>query len=317
MSNKSEYSDLLDYLDRQEKHTSRPKKKEDKQKRKSPQQKVVKKEEKKQPSVDSFLNIDLSKTYSNGFSTAKFENLMRIKLLDNHKRMQSFDRPYISVSELYSCLRKVYYERMKYKVEKKKQFSFSYLFLIQEVGNVIHQLVQTLYDFEETEKSIVSESYKVKGRCDAIKEKFLYEIKSIDDKKFTGEIDKYHFFQANIYAHLLNTEYEYNIDTITIIYVLRSLKKIIALDAKINPDSAISFLKRSFLIQKSIKDKIPPDPIGCTKEQCNFCLYKDYCKKDGFKSKKPCLIINSKPIKKKSKKIKKEKKQDDKSVFLL
>lgn len=218
---------------------------------------------------------------SKGFNVNKFETLMRTNLIDNYKRLQSYERPYISVTELIGCLRQSFYSRLKYKVDLKKQFSFSYLYLIQKIGDEIHSLILDLYDFTETEKTIVSETYKVKGRIDGIRESYLHEVKSIDKDKFKNRYIKEHYLQSLIYAYILNTEYDgYNIDTITLIYVIRNLKRIIPFDIPLDKPLAKSLLERSPQLLSSIERKTPPDPIGSKNEHCVFCLYKKYCEQD-------------------------------------
>lgn len=229
------------------------------------------------PPLEKYNSISSSK----GFDVKKFESLMRSKLIDSYKRLQSYERPYISVSELYGCLRQAFYNRSKYSIDLKKQFGFSYLYLIQRVGDEIHDIIQGLYNFTETEKTVVSEKYKVKGRLDAIRERFLYEIKSIDEHKFKNEYIQAHFLQANIYTYILNNEYDgYDIENVVLIYVIRNLKRIIPFDIPINNDLAKSHLERAPILLSSIEQKITPDPIGAIDEYCRYCLYKKYCEKD-------------------------------------
>lgn len=253
-----------------------------------------------------------SKFQSNGFDVKKFESLMRSKLIDSHKRIQSYERPYISVSELYGCLRQAFYSRMKYSIDLKKQFGFSYLYLIQHIGNEIHDIIQELYDFTETEKTLVSEKYKVKGRLDAVRERFLYEIKSIGAEKFKNKYIETHFLQANIYAHILNTEYDgYNIENVVLIYVLRNLKRIIPFDLPINNELAKSHLERAPVLLSSIEKKITPDPIGAIDEHCQYCLYKKYCEKD------QCIKVHQ-PFKKQKNIVKQQKVGNkERPAFLL
>ena len=113
-------------------------------------------------------DVPSKKKTSKGFDVQKFEFLMRSKLIDEYKRIQSFDRPYISVTELCSCSRKSYYERKRYEVDINQMFRFSYLVLLQEVGNFVHKFIQSIYGFTESEKTVISEKYKVKGRLDSI-----------------------------------------------------------------------------------------------------------------------------------------------------
>ncbi len=217
---------------------------------------------------------------SRGFDVSKFELLMRSKLIDEYKKIQSYKRPYISVTELISCIRSCYYSRLKYPVDLKKQYQFTYLYMINKIGTVVHNLIQELYDFSEVEKTLISEKFRVKGRLDAIKENVIIELKTIDSNKFNNKYIDRHYHQGVIYAYILNKEYNYNIDTITIAYITRDLKRIIPFDLNTNDKLALSFLNRSNILLSHISAKTVPDPIGSTKEDCKWCSYKKFCEKD-------------------------------------
>ena len=219
-----------------------------------------------------------------GFDIVVFEQMMRQRLIDEHKKIQTYERPYISVTELTSCSRAVYYNRMKYKIDLKQKFNFSYLYLIQRVGHEIHTVVQDLYNFNESEKTIVSETYKVKGRVDGIRESYLYELKSIDEGKFNGKYLDEHYQQALIYAYILNTEYDYNIKKITIVYFMRNLKKVVSFDLPLDDSLAKSLLERAIILKSSIEKTEVPDPVGATDEQCHWCLFRSYCEADKCKT---------------------------------
>lgn len=225
-----------------------------------------------------------------GFSVDKFENLMRSKLVDGHKRMQSYDRPYISVTELVSCIRKAYYQRQKYPIDINQQYRFAYLSLINHVGDAVHEFIQELYDFEETEKTLISEVYKVKGRIDGLRGKFLIEFKTIDEEKFKGEYIDFHYKQGLIYAYILNEEYNYNVDTITIVYIIRNLKKIVPFDLPYDHDLAKSIIDKAHLLKQSLTAQKPPDPYNAKKEECSFCQYISYCMKDESQIKLPYAV---------------------------
>lgn len=256
--------------------------------------------------INDFSDIHyLKQEKSLGFDVEKFENLMKTKLVDEKRKLQSYERPYISVSELYTCLRSCYYYRKKYSVATKTQFTFPYLYLIQEVGNSVHSIIQKLYDFDEVEKSILSEKYKVKGRVDSIKNNYLFEIKTIEDSKFNNKFIESHYIQANIYAYILNSEYDYKITNVTIIYVPRSLKKVFPFSLKVNNDSAIEYLSRSLILQECLNLNKIPEPIGSDDEQCKYCSYKSICKENVIKSEYT------------NRKIKREKEKEKEAVFLL
>jgi len=245
-------------------------------------------------------NVDHNVKKSKGFNVTKFEQMMRAKLIDDFKKMQTYERPYISVGELYTCMRQNYYSRSRYAIDLEEQFKFAWLYMFQRVGDELHAVIQDVYNFTEKEKTIVSEKFKTKGRLDGIRDGFLFEIKSVDPDKFNYECERDHFLQANIYAHILNTEYNYKIHTIVILYVFRNLRKIVPFDLAIDPPLAEFLLSRAPLLRNAIDKKIVPDPIGANISQCQWCLYKKYCEKD------KCNEIMQ-PFNKEKKKVKKEK----------
>jgi hypothetical protein len=225
---------------------------------------------------------------SAGFDVKKFESLMRAKLVDGYKKLQSYERPYISVTELVSCIRKTFYYRMKYSIDVKDLFKFPYVDIIQEVGNAIHTYVQTVYDFTEVNKTILSEKYKVKGRIDAYKDGYLCEIKTIDEDKFSNSFIPEHYDQGLIYSHIMNTEYDYSIHTITIIYVMRNnLRKIELFDIPMDENKAKSLLDRALILRSSLVKNVSPDPLGATMSQCSFCEFRKFCEKDSANTSKP------------------------------
>jgi len=277
-----EYDDLLKYLEKQkpkEKFASQPKKQASIDTKKLLEE-CTEKIHADHPLTKSVINSD-------GFDVFKFESLMRSKLIDSHKKGQSYKRPYISVTEITSCIRKCYYARMKYPINIEKQYDFSYLHLINHTGNAIHDYIQQLYDHTEVEKTILSETFQVKGRVDGIRDDFILEYKTIDADKFKNKFIEAHYHQGNIYAHILNTEYNYNIKTVTIVYILRNLKRIVPFDTQVDAQLAEKYLYRGPILKSSIESKKVPDSIGADKEQCKWCSYKKYCEKDETKILQP------------------------------
>lgn len=318
MTLENEYEKLLRYLEKQEPKknaipTSEPKKELSKKEIASQNTKKLLEE----ATFDEFTDlpsVHINKgNQSKSFDVIKFETMMRSKLIEEYKTRQSYERPYISVSELYVCLRQNYYVRKRYQVDIKNQFHFAYLYLIQKVGNVLHEIFQDLYNFDEVEKSVVSEKFKVKGRLDAVKGNVIYEIKSIDPSKFKGTYSKEHSLQGIIYAYILKTEYDYNIDNVTIVYILRDLKTIKAFDVKIDMKLAESFLARAPILLSAIESNIVPEPIGSTKEQCLWCPYKKFCEDDGYNKIIPAYKNNKEKKKQSLTKQNKEREKDKQS----
>jgi len=225
-----------------------------------------------------------------GFSVNKFENLMRSKLIDGHKRMQSYDRPYISVTELISCIRKAYYQRQKYPTDINQLYKFAYLKLINHVGDAVHEFIQELYDFEEVEKTVISEIYKVKGRIDGLHGKYLIDIKTIDEDKFQNKYIESHYHQCLIYTFILNEEYGYKVDTLTIVYVIRNLQKIIPFDLPYDHDLAKSLIEKSQILKQCLTSKKVPDPYNAKREECRYCQFMKFCTEDKSEIKKPYAI---------------------------
>lgn len=291
----NEYEILLSYLDKQNRpnfkeKTTKVKSFEDIPKESLKQTELVNTKKIIEECQDkNILDTPQFSSKSVGFDAEKFENLMRSRLIDDYKKMQSYERPYISVTELFYCIRKSYYARLKYKTDLKKQFNFAYLDLINRIGNTVHEYVQEIYNFAETEKTVVSEKYKTKGRIDAINDIFLYEFKTLDEKKFTGIYIKEHYYQAIIYAYILNSEYNYNIKHVTLVYFFRDnlKRKPYSIDLPIDDKISIQFLENSLLLHDCISKKIVPEPINSDNEQCRWCSYIDYCKKDTSKMTKP------------------------------
>ena len=290
MQNNNEYEILLSYLDKKTLTPSSIKKDE------TLNEEECRKDEKPIDIPLFSTNDEIKK----GFDVDKFENLMRARLIDDYKRQQSFDKKYISVSELFYCLRKSYYTRLKYEIDIRSQFNFAYLDLINMVGNAVHEYFQKIYNFTETEKTVISEKYNVKGRIDAINEEYLYEFKTLDEKKFKGIYIKEHYFQALIYAHILNTEYNYNIKVITLVYIFRDnlKRKPYTIDLPVDPKISEKFLDYGLVLQNSVNKREVPEPLNSSNDQCTFCSYKKYCEKDESKMRKPFIkkLDNEKPI---------------------
>jgi len=261
---------------------------------------------------DLYNDVPLGIKLSRGFDIVRYKSLMRSKLIDDYKKSQSYERPYIGVLELVSsCVRKTYYERSKYPVDIKQLFTFPYLYLIQRVGDAVHTSIEEVYDFTEINKTIVSEKYKVKGKSDAIKEDIVYEIKTLDIDKFTNNYAQEHYYQGLVYAHILNTEYNYEIKLVTIIYLFRDRLKQdpVVFDLPVDGELAESLLKRAPVIHTSLSRKEVPDVIASTIDQCTWCLYKKQCEKDESKIGQPFT-------KKEELKLDKEKKKSE-TKFLL
>ena len=216
---------------------------------------------------------------SNSFSIKLLEERLRSKLIEDYKRTQTYSRPYYSVTEITGCLRKSYFSRLKYDVDPAEIYKFPYLYLINQVGNVIHRVIQELYSVSEAEKVIVSEKYKLKGRIDGLlSPTCLLEIKSIDADKFQNlTVPEGHVRQCQIYCFILNNDYGYSVESFELVYVSRCLKKIQSKSFSYNEGIARDLASRAKVLDLAIKNTKPVPEEYCEFEECTFCEYKKYC----------------------------------------
>lgn len=265
-----EFSEILAFLENLEKNKTDNKNEESFLMEKIPHTQYIN-------NLDNTEKQIISQISDSGFDVAIFEQAMRDALIKEHKRSSNYEKIYISVSDLISCPKKVYFQCKKYNIDLQSTFRFSYLHLIKKVGNLVHKIVQELYKFDEIEKTVISKKYNVKGRVDAIKGNTLYEIKTIDNDKFDNQYDQTHLNQGTIYSYILNNDYHYNIKNISIVYFGRNLKTVFPFNnLPINNSIAESFLSKSPMIMDCLKNNVIPKEEN--KNDCMFCSYKGYCK---------------------------------------
>lgn len=236
---------------------------------------------------DNFIESKSRISRSNGFDNLKFKTLIRNNQIKKFKDRQEYERAYTSVTELLNCVRYNYYYRSKGSIDYKKNFNFVYLDFYAGLGTEVHELVQNIYDFKEIKKALFSKIYNVKGEADAITPPYLYEFKTVDEKALFGlDYRVKDYEQGNIYAHILNSEYDYKLNTITLVYFFRdNLKKDpYAIDIKYDSELAKSFLERSNILLDHLSSKKLPLMIGASKDNCKYCIYKENCKTDNKKT---------------------------------
>lgn len=282
MSLTNEYEKLLNIIDEDKKNS-----------KKDP---IVKKDSNKSEAepkskIDDYKKLNINNDYvtksSNNFNNSKntefdlniFKSNLRKKLISDYYKIREYERPYISITDILSCIRKVYYERMKYNPEEGKLFTFPQLKLINEVGNTIHDNIQNNYEFDEKEKVLKSEKYKLKGRVDAIKNKTVFEIKSVEPKEFPlKEIRQRDYDQGIIYGHILKYDYGYDVNQIEVIYVSRNLKDIQILKTKIDFKRAEKIMEKSIELYECLKISKSPHLYDKPEDECKFCQFNKYCK---------------------------------------
>lgn len=222
---------------------------------------------------------------SKGFNVKLFEEKMREHLINGFKSYQNYNRPYVSVGELVGCGRSVYFNRKKYIVDPSKMFRFPYLYLFQERGIALHKAVQKIYGLQLVDKTFISKNFKVKGKIDGALKNYLFEIKVIDPDKFTGSFRQNDFDQANLYAFIANSEFGYKFNTVTLVYVIGTLRQIIPYDVPINMNRASTLIRKATVLHSCLQEnKVPGENLCKRGEDCTWCLYKKYCTSPPSKS---------------------------------
>lgn len=285
----SKYAKLLKYLEHHEQDI--PKKIEAKKAKKKPKGdkervKQLTKEMMKETEVFSFVPANVKKKYpTEGFNIRLFEEKLTNKLIEDHKKLQSYERPYISVTEVLYCLRSCYYYRKKYSIDLKKKFTFPFLYIKRKVGDAVHGAIQDVYTFDEVEKTVISEKFFVKGRLDALSDVYVIDFKPTET--FRESVDIKHYDQGNMYATILNTDYDYSVKKVVIVYYLLNFKDMQVFNNDVDMKRGFEFLERGKLLKEYIENNIVIDPIGATEKDCRYCPYTDYCQKDKFKKVAP------------------------------
>lgn len=293
---KSKYENLLKYLEHHEnilireesvKQSIKPEKKKDKPIEDSRNRvKKLTKEMMKETEVFSFVPAHVKKKYpTEGFNVRLLEEQLIKKMVENHKRLQSYERPYVSVSEILNCLRACYYFRKKYSIDLNKKFNYPYLYIRRKVGDAVHEAIQEVYNFEEVEKTVISEKFHVKGRLDGLSDIYVIDFKPSAEMR--TEVDSKHYDQGNIYSTILNTEYGYSIEKIVIVYYILDFKDMQVFVDRIDLKRGLGFLNRGKLLKEHLDNSTLIDPIGATEKECGYCPYIKYCEKDGYKEVAP------------------------------
>jgi len=291
---KSKFANLLNFLEGQEAEIKKtPKLKKVKKpkpevKKEDPKEKVRKltKEMMKETEIFSFVPAHVKKKYpTEGFNIRLLEEKLIKKLVEKHKKIQSYERPYISVTEVLNCLRACYYYRKKYSIDLKKKFNYPYLYIRQKVGDAVHEAIQDVYSFDEVEKTVISEKFHVKGRLDGLSDVYVIDFKPSD--KMKDAVDTKHYDQGNMYATILNTEYGYSITIVVIVYYILNFKDMQVFVSDVDLKRGLSFLKRGKRLKEHIENSMVIDPIGATEKECRYCPYVKYCQKDGYREVAP------------------------------
>lgn len=209
------------------------------------------------------------------------KELEKIKV-QSDKPVGRYDR-FLALTNVYSCPRLVWFDRMKYQPDENKSKQYPYTVLMNEIGSFIHDYIAKLLGIHDTTSIYLqSDKYKVRGKCDGIIDnRILIEIKTMEQLPKT--FDKAHFIQLMLLIYL-SIKQNYPITEGHLIYIERNLKNY---DEYIFPINNISelenfvlpYLERAYQTYEFIKNKQMPNIVN--KGDCFFCKYHLHCDKEG------------------------------------
>ena len=224
------------------------------------------------------------------------ESALKTKVINEFEEYRKYPRPYISISEILDCARKVFYTRKLYPINWNEQYVFCYLPFHGSVGQVIHKQLQDLLKLQDCEQSLIIKELSIKGKLDGRMGKDLYEIKTVDPEKYSKhEYIQSHYDQANIYCWLWNKLHPDDIvNHIVLVYACKDFKNVRTVDLDPNFDLASKMVMKAPYIKKCLDENVLP-PACNDKEQCSFCYFKKQCKNDGEQYKKLNQTEDNKP----------------------
>lgn len=289
----SEYGKLLDIIDEEKENRKKSDIKKNDNKKDNvnvDKSKLNNQTESSKTKLNDYKNLDInqytnkkspSSSKNTEFDINEFKAKLRQKLINKYYKTREYNRPYISVTEILYCLRKAYFERMKYSVNESELFNFPQLLLIQDVGNKVHDIFQEYYNFDEVEKVLKSEEYKLKGRVDAIKNNTVFELKTVDPFEFNSinKIRDNDYKQGIVYSTILKEEYNYQINNLEVIYISRDLKNINVFKKDIDFKFSKEIMEKAKELHNCLlKSKVPFAEYDKNVDECKYCTFKKYCK---------------------------------------
>jgi hypothetical protein len=214
-----------------------------------------------------------------------------VSILREHEKEEiqkrtTYEKKTINAYDLVGCIRKSYYA-MKGIQEIPKTNSYPYGELVQQMGNSCHDVLQKRLPSKSNELKIkITDVYSItiNVRTDILwNDNVVVEIKTKDVVPHQAEAE--HIVQALIYAYLLNTHMNHQIELVQILYVARGKLDIAVFDVPITEDH---MMKVGNKLQKYTSDLIaffeadtppPMDHKYVITKACMFCNYEHECKK--------------------------------------
>ncbi len=197
----------------------------------------------------------------------------------------TYEKKTVNAYDLVGCIRKAYYGVKGFE-ERPKANSYAFGEIVQQMGNVVHDVVQKRLPSESNELKIkITDIYDItiNVRTDILWNKdVVVEIKTKD--VVPKAADPEHIVQAMIYAYLLNTYHGYEISLVQILYIARGKVGVKIFDVPITPDymdKVGNKIKRyTSDLMEFVKQNTPPpmDHQYVSTKACIFCNYEYVCK---------------------------------------
>ena len=230
------------------------------------------------PSDIKAIEPPVEKIESIGFDSKRFNTLLKSKILEDSLGTSDYQKPYFSVDEICSCIRKTFYERLQFPPDMSKTFLQPFKFVSKIAAVKVEEIVKKVYDFDEVNKVVVSEKFRIKDRVDAINKDCLVKLFLEAERQTEYKVDDY--YKSVILAYILNTEHDYNIKHVTLVYFYNNFSESSSFDIVVKQKIAESYLTRPTALVSWIQKKVTPDPYGSDINQCNDCPYISFCEKD-------------------------------------
>ncbi len=263
MNKKTEYDALLEYI----KHHTQP----------------LRQNIKKNKIID--INNDNKLDFNLDKINIDFKNKLKSEYLFENS-------DYNLIDDVIFCLRKLYFKKMNLEINDDHiQNEFQ-----KNINNFINNFFNNIYKFDEFNKIIINDKYKIKTNIDFINNNSLIKIILLNNNDFENNFFiENNFNKLNVDAYLLNSEYEYNINNLIFIYIIFNENFNIKIkNRKLNKDLAKNYLNKSLFLNKCVLNKELNLIDFLLKDECKNCIYFNLCnttKKDKNKEQRKTKFL--------------------------
>lgn len=219
------------------------------------------------------------------------EEYLREYYFEEREKRDSYQKQNLSVTDLVSCVRKVYFEFKN--TERRPTYIYPFGEIVTSYGDITHAILQKRIPSMHVEEKIKINDkfdFPISFRMDIhLNDKVLVEIKNVES--LPEKPKKEHAKQAILYAYFLNTYLGYDFDLVQLVYVARGKIKVKIFDIQINDSilKKVDNMVKSYIetLKYHMNMDVPPPLTDkyVDKSQCIFCDYNYICNsKQKYKS---------------------------------